>query len=119
MNGKSADLDQVAAIAAAASVVSDVKTLLALPATLIQRAADLKGIDVGAQDCHVGIYGPHTGDLSAEMLADAGASHIIVGHSERRSDHGETDDVVRRKVAAVQAAGLMAIAQSCPMRNRR
>ena len=64
---------------------------------------------VGAQDCHVKASGAHTGDVSAEMLKDAGASLVIVGHSERRADHGETDALVQAKAAAVLRAGLVAI----------
>jgi triosephosphate isomerase len=64
---------------------------------------------VGGQDCHPKNTGAHTGDISAEMLADAGASHVILGHSERRDDHGETDGLVRAKSAAAQAAGIVAI----------
>jgi triosephosphate isomerase (TIM) len=64
---------------------------------------------VGAQDCHPKASGAHTGDLSAEMLADAGATAIIVGHSERRADHGESDLLVRQKAEAVWRAGLTAI----------
>src|SRR5207237_4689481 len=66
-------------------------------------------VAVGAQDCHAKASGAHTGDLAAEMLADAGASAIIVGHSERRADHGETDAVVRQKAEAAWRAGLTAI----------
>jgi triosephosphate isomerase len=66
-------------------------------------------VTVGAQDCHPKISGAHTGDVAAEMLADAGATAIIVGHSERRADHGETDAVVRDKAQAAWRAGLMAI----------
>ncbi len=64
---------------------------------------------VGAQDCHPKASGAHTGDISAEMLADAGASYVIVGHSERRADHGETDALVRQKAEAAWRAGLTAI----------
>jgi triosephosphate isomerase len=64
---------------------------------------------VGAQDCHPKASGAHTGDLSAEMLADSGASAIIVGHSERRADHGENDALVRQKAEAAWRAGLVAI----------
>jgi triosephosphate isomerase len=66
-------------------------------------------VKVGGQDCHWLESGAHTGDVSAEMLADAGATHIIVGHSERRADHGETDAVVRKKAQAVARAGLLPI----------
>ncbi|MBI4183827.1 MAG: triose-phosphate isomerase [Proteobacteria bacterium] len=82
------------------------------PATVIAAVAEaLAGtrIAVGGQDCHVGASGAHTGDLSAEMLADAGASVVIVGHSERRADHGETDQLVAAKAAAAHRAGLAAI----------
>lgn len=64
---------------------------------------------VGAQDCHANEKGAHTGDTAAGMVADAGGSHIIVGHSERRADHGETDAVVKAKAEAVLAAALVAI----------
>jgi triosephosphate isomerase len=67
------------------------------------------GIAVGAQDCHAKASGAHTGDVSAEMLADAGAAFIIVGHSERRADHGESDAVVKAKAEAAIRAGLVAI----------
>ena len=66
-------------------------------------------VAVGAQDCHPKASGAHTGDISAEMLADAGASAIIVGHSERRADHGESDALVRQKAEAAWRAGLTAI----------
>jgi triosephosphate isomerase (TIM) len=64
---------------------------------------------LGGQDCDAAPKGAHTGDISAEMLKDAGCSHVIVGHSERRTDHGETDEVVRKKAEAAQRAGLVAI----------
>ena len=79
------------------------------PATLISRLAQmLTGlpIEIGGQDCHPEASGAHTGDLSAEMLADAGAGLVIIGHSERRADHGETDELVARKVVAALRAGL-------------
>ncbi len=66
-------------------------------------------IALGAQDCHMAASGAHTGDISAEMLKDAGCAYVIVGHSERRSDHGETDAMVRAKAEAVRAAGLVPI----------
>ncbi|HYB10108.1 MAG TPA: triose-phosphate isomerase [Alphaproteobacteria bacterium] len=86
--------------------------LICPPATLLSRVATLiKGsaIALGGQDCHAKESGPHTGDVSAEMLADAGCRYVIVGHSERRSDHGESDAVVRAKAEAVHRAGLAAI----------
>jgi triosephosphate isomerase (TIM) len=82
------------------------------PATLLAQARYfLTGsqIMLGAQDCHTESAGAHTGDLSAEMLADAGASAVIVGHSERRTDHGETDALVNAKARAAHRAGLTAI----------
>jgi triosephosphate isomerase len=89
-----------------------INVLVCPPATLVMVMAEiLRGtpVGVGAQDCHSAASGAHTGDLSAEMLADAGATAIIVGHSERRADHGETDAMVQRKQAAVHRAGLTAI----------
>jgi triosephosphate isomerase len=82
------------------------------PATLLSRASEaLSGsvIMLGAQDCHPEPQGSHTGDISAEMLADAGATAVIVGHSERRIDHGETNALVAVKAAAAHRAGLRAI----------
>ncbi len=82
------------------------------PATLlskIDRAFDNNDIELGGQDCHAEEKGAHTGDVSAEMLRDAGCRYVIVGHSERRADHGETDGVVRAKAAAVHRAGMTAI----------
>ncbi len=67
------------------------------------------GIGVGGQDCHHAAKGAHTGDVSAPMLKDAGASHVILGHSERRTDHGETDAAVRAKAEAAAAAGLVPV----------
>lgn len=89
-----------------------VDLLVCPPATLIATFAErAKGsaISIGAQDCHPKTSGAHTGDISAEMLRDAGARAIIVGHSERRTDHGETDAIVRVKAEAVLRAGLVAI----------
>ncbi|MBV9969499.1 MAG: triose-phosphate isomerase, partial [Xanthobacteraceae bacterium] len=80
------------------------------PATLIEAfAAVADGVAIGGQDCHPEPFGAFTGDISAEMLADLGACAVIVGHSERRSGHHETDDEVRRKVEAAWRAGLTAI----------
>jgi triosephosphate isomerase len=74
-------------------------------------AARLAGsqVAVGGQDCHANRLGPHTGDISAEMLADLRATYVILGHSERRIDHGETSERVRQKVQAALAAGLMPV----------
>jgi triosephosphate isomerase len=86
--------------------------LVCPPATLVARVAEaLKGtgVAVGGQDCHAAASGAHTGDVSADMLADAGARYVIVGHSERRADHGESDAAVRAKAAAAWRAGITAI----------
>src|SRR6202790_1946580 len=112
MNGLRASLGEFEAMVAGASDVRDKADLLVCPpATLIAAFAErARGpIAVGAQDCHPKASGAHTGDISAEMLADAGASAIIVGHSERRADHGENDVLVRQKAQAVWRAGLTAI----------
>jgi len=82
------------------------------PATILNamnRVAAPAGIVLGGQDCHPAASGAHTGELSAAMLADAGAQLVIVGHSERRANHGETDDLVCRKALAGLAAGLTPI----------
>lgn len=86
--------------------------LVCPPATLIERAArEAAGsrVMVGGQDCHAEASGAHTGDVSAPMLKDAGATHVILGHSERRADHREGNDVVRAKIKTAWAAGLVAI----------
>ncbi len=67
------------------------------------------GVKLGAQDCHVAEKGAHTGDISTRMLADAGCSYVLVGHSERRTDHGETDASVNAKAIAAQETGLIAV----------
>ena len=114
MNGLRAALGEIAAMGQGYDSVlrSKVDLLLCPPATLIHAAAAMaagSGIAIGAQDCHAKASGAHTGDLSAEMIADAGGSFIIVGHSERRADHGESDAVVRAKAEAAIRAGLVAI----------
>lgn len=105
MNGTGAALDQIARLKTfleeAGDVASDI--LVCPPATLLHRAAQIaegSQIRVGGQDCHQNASGAHTGDVSAVMLLDAGASHVIVGHSERRADHGETSARVRAKAQA-------------------
>jgi triosephosphate isomerase len=114
MNGLKSSMDEFEAMLAGASGVADKADLLVCPpATLVAAFADKargsKVLAIGAQDCHPKPSGAHTGDISAEMLADAGASAIIVGHSERRADHGETDMLVRQKAEAAWRAGLPAI----------
>ncbi len=111
MNGLTASVAELDALLAAPAP-DGAELLICPPATLVARlaqAADGSHVAVGGQDCHWAERGAHTGDVSAEMLADAGATHIIVGHSERRADHGETDAVVRRKAQAVARAGLVPI----------
>jgi triosephosphate isomerase (TIM) len=113
MNGLKASMAEFEAMLAGAKALAGKADLLVCPpATLVAAFADkAKGreIAVGAQDCHPKASGAHTGDISAEMLADAGAKAIIVGHSERRTDHGESDALVRRKAEAAWRAGLTAI----------
>ena len=114
MNGLNGSLGEIAAVAKGYgdALKAKVDVMVCPPATIIQAAAAAAsgtGVAIGAQDCHAKVSGAHTGDISAEMLADAGAGAIIVGHSERRADHGETDAVVRAKAEAVWRAGLLAI----------
>ncbi|MGL4808030.1 MAG: triose-phosphate isomerase, partial [Giesbergeria sp.] len=111
MNGNAAALSEVQALLAAHPAPA-CEMLLCPPATLVaEMAAVAKGsaLMVGGQDCHARASGAHTGDIAASMLKDAGASHVIVGHSERRTDHGETDALVKAKAEAALAAGLVAI----------
>ncbi len=111
MNGLAASLAEVKALTEAHPAAA-CEMLLCPPATLLaQMAAAAKGspLMVGGQDCHPKPSGAHTGDISAGMLKDAGASHVILGHSERRADHGETDALVRSKAEAALAAGLVAV----------
>ncbi|RDE07978.1 triose-phosphate isomerase [Pelagibacterium lacus] len=114
MNGTDAALDELARLKTllgeAPGLAAEV--LVCPPSTLIHRAAQIaEGSDfrVGGQDCHWLASGAHTGDISAAMLLDAGASHVILGHSERRADHGETDAIVREKTKAALAGGLVPI----------
>ena len=111
MHGLAADLAEARALAAAFPDPS-VEVLLCPPATLIARmtvAVGGSGLRVGGQDCHAEEAGAHTGDIAAAMLADAGASHVILGHSERRADHGETSAQVAAKVGSAWQNGLIAI----------
>ncbi|MDO5370323.1 triose-phosphate isomerase [Paracoccus sp. (in: a-proteobacteria)] len=89
-----------------------VEMLICPPATLLRLMAERVGqgaVAVGGQDCHAKEAGAHTGDISAEQLRDAGATHVIVGHSERRADHGETDEAVSAKAVAAHRAGITSI----------
>ena len=98
MNGTRAMLAQARAIDRAAQNMMKVEVALAPPYTLIHAVhREVEQIGVGAQDCHPGPDGANTGDVSAAMVADAGAKFVILGHSERRRDHGETDALVAEK----------------------
>ncbi|SHG64944.1 triosephosphate isomerase [Cognatiyoonia sediminum] len=109
MNGTASDLGEILAL------VTDhpdpnVDVVICPPATLVSSLAQMDGpVQTGGQDCHAAVSGAHTGDISATMLAAAGASHVIVGHSERRTDHGETDALIASKSKAAYDAGLVAI----------
>lgn len=108
MNGLAASLSEAQAVAAA---IGGAKARVAIcpPATLVARAASAvngTALLLGGQDCRAEISGAFTGDVSAEMLADAGASLVILGHSERRAGYGETDSLVAAKVEAALRAGL-------------
>ncbi|MGE0044875.1 MAG: triose-phosphate isomerase [Hyphomonadaceae bacterium] len=105
-----AEIDALAERAAGAAAVVDI--VLCPPSTLTaQMAWKLRGkpFGLGGQDCHAAREGAHTGDVSAAMLKDAGCAYVILGHSERRRDHGETDALVRAKAEAAAAAGLWPI----------
>ncbi|MXN67000.1 triose-phosphate isomerase [Stappia sp. GBMRC 2046] len=112
MNGLAGSLGELDAVKAGLSgdgLNADI--MICPPATLVAAAAKAANasIAIGGQDCHFAEKGAHTGDISAEMLADAGASAVIVGHSERRADHGESDEIVMKKAQAAWRAGLVAI----------
>jgi len=112
MNGLRSSAAEFTRIVEGAQKLTAVDLMICPPATLlVLLAAAAKGTSVliGAQDCHAEPSGAFTGDLSAEMLRDAGASAVIVGHSERRSYHKETDADVRAKALAARRAGLCAI----------
>jgi triosephosphate isomerase len=112
MNGLAASIGQLKAIIAGAPGLPNVELMVCPPATLIAgfaAAARGSSVLIGGQDCHALPLGAYTGDISAEMLKDAGAAAVIVGHSERRQYHGETDAAVRAKALAARRAGLLAI----------
>lgn len=111
MNGLRRSLDELKAMKAG---LADARCEVAIcpPATLIGECVWTLGetnLLIGGQDCHQDASGAHTGDISAEMIADAGGKLVIVGHSERRTDHGETDPMVRAKTEAAWRAGLLAV----------
>ncbi|HMO09643.1 MAG TPA: triose-phosphate isomerase, partial [Paracoccaceae bacterium] len=102
MNGTGEDLDEARALIAA-HPAPGCEVLLCPPSTLVARMADVaagSALMVGGQDCHARPAGAHTGDISAGMLKEAGATHVILGHSERRADHRETDAMVLAKAQA-------------------
>ncbi|PVE56462.1 triose-phosphate isomerase [Rhizobium rhizogenes] len=114
MNGTRASLDQIKAMAEGVKgpLAQKVESLICPPSTLLYVATALcddSPLMIGAQDCHQNASGAHTGDISAEMIADCFGTHVIVGHSERRTDHAETDHLVRAKANAAYAADLIAI----------
>jgi triosephosphate isomerase len=115
MNGVAASLNEARRVSEALSQQGDAvpaDVMICPPATLVAAMArEVAGsrLLIGGQDCHAAASGAHTGDISPEMLKDAGASAVIVGHSERRSDHGETSAEVKRKAMAAHRAGLTAI----------
>ncbi|MEM1374190.1 MAG: triose-phosphate isomerase [Pseudomonadota bacterium] len=111
MNGMTAAIAEARAVSIA-HPSPNVDILLCPPATLLSRMAESlanSSVALGAQDCHGAVSGAHTGDIAAPMLAEAGASAVIVGHSERRADHGETSPDVKAKAEAAITAGLVAI----------
>lgn len=125
MNGTGAALDEAKALAAALKAEpAAARVALCPPATLIERlarAVEGSAVEVGGQECHAEASGAFTGDVSAAMLADAGAGLVILGHSERRALHGETDADVAAKVEAALAAGLepvICVARPCSSARR-
>ncbi|MEN3378583.1 MAG: triosephosphate isomerase, partial [Hyphomicrobiales bacterium] len=112
MNGRKAAEAELAKMVDGAAGLTGADLMVCPPFTLLALFAErAKGsrLAIGAQDCHAEASGAFTGDIAAEMIADAGASAVIVGHSERRSDHHETDAAVRAKAQAAWRAGLTAI----------
>lgn len=113
MNGLSSACETIAEVAKGLEQYSDAADcLICPPATLLSKVTETaKGsrLKTGAQDCHSATSGAHTGDVSAEMIADLGASYVIIGHSERRADHGETSEIVAAKAEAAFRAGLTPI----------
>ena len=124
MNGLKASLSEVRAMVEGAKALPGVDLAICPPTTLISTVAGaLEGsaIGLGGQDCHADRSGAFTGDISPEMLADAGAGFVIVGHSERRAGHGETDAVVAAKASAAYRAGLtpiICVGESLDQRDR-
>jgi triosephosphate isomerase len=122
MNGMAPQLAEIEAMAVSVKATPPMADILICPpATLIERAARAAAgrIAIGGENCHSEIAGAFTGDVSAEMLKDAGASAVIVGHSERRQHHGETDAIVAAKAKAASRAGLLAIVCVGETRSQR
>lgn len=114
MNGTRDSLNEIKAMADGVKgpLSEKVEALICPPVTLLYVSTALcddSPLLIGAQDCHEKVSGAHTGDVSAEMIADCFGTHVIVGHSERRTDHGDTDQLVRAKAEAAHAAELVAI----------
>ena len=110
MNGTRAMLSEARAIDRAAQRYMKAEVAIAPPFTLIHAVHnEAEQIGVGAQDCHAGDGGAHTGDISASMIADAGAKFVILGHSERRGEHGETAELINAKIDSALEAGLRII----------
>jgi len=114
MHGLRASLEEISALASLLTTGEAPRALVVVcpPATILHAVASIgasSGILAGGQDCHAMSSGAHTGEISASMLADAGAQFVIVGHSERRTQHGETDDHIRAKAEAAMGAGLKPI----------
>ncbi len=113
MNGVSSSISEIETlIAGLAPHAEKCEILICPPATILDRMSQIcKGspVQTGGQDCHFNEKGAHTGDISADMIADLGGTYVIVGHSERRTDHGESNDIVKSKAEAVLKAGLKPI----------
>ncbi|GBR15844.1 triose-phosphate isomerase [Gluconobacter frateurii] len=118
MNGLRDQTVQLATAVAegARSLPDDVKLVICPPFTQLERVSDILGklgpdpkLQLGAQDCHTASSGAHTGEISADMLADVGVKYVLLGHSERRQNFGETDALIRCKVQAAEAAGLVPV----------
>ncbi|WP_375699652.1 triose-phosphate isomerase [Pseudophaeobacter sp. TrK17] len=111
MNGTSAALAELETLIQGQRAATS-ELLICPPATLLSRAAELAAdspVAIGGQDCHAATAGAHTGDLSSDMLKDAGATAVILGHSERRADHNESSEDVAAKTKSAWSAGLTAI----------
>lgn len=106
MNGLAEDLEEIRALIDACPAPDGVEVVICPPATLLARMSDMaagSSVQTGGQDCHAKRSGAHTGDIGAAMIRDAGADFVIVGHSERRTDHGETDVMVQAKALGAMA----------------